>query len=37
LEEYLGKNWLKKQGSTIILTKEGKFFADLIASNLFID
>lgn len=37
INEYLAKNWIIKHESTLKLTKEGKFFADLIASNLFID
>jgi oxygen-independent coproporphyrinogen III oxidase len=35
--KYTQKKWLFSDGQNICLTKEGKFFADLIASDLFIE
>ncbi len=37
LKKYLDKNWITKNGETINLTQNGKYFADLIASDLFIE
>ena len=35
-DEYLSKNWLAFADEKLILTREGKLYADLIASELFI-
>ncbi|WP_017259501.1 radical SAM family heme chaperone HemW [Pedobacter arcticus] len=35
-EEYLDKNWLNSVENKLVLTREGKLYADLIASELFI-
>ncbi|TKC00216.1 radical SAM family heme chaperone HemW [Pedobacter cryophilus] len=35
-DEYLSKNWLAYADEKLILTQEGKLYADLIASELFI-
>ncbi|MFC5282288.1 radical SAM family heme chaperone HemW [Pedobacter alpinus] len=35
-DEYLAKNWLQLNNEKLVLTKEGKLYADLIASELFL-
>jgi oxygen-independent coproporphyrinogen III oxidase len=37
LNHYLAKNWIEITDKKIVLTTKGKFFADQIASNLFIE
>jgi oxygen-independent coproporphyrinogen III oxidase len=37
LNHYANKNWLEIKDKKIILTKNGKFFADQIAANLFME
>lgn len=36
LKPFLERNWLHRQGEKVILTAEGKLFADYIASELFL-
>jgi oxygen-independent coproporphyrinogen-3 oxidase len=36
-QEFIGKGWMKKEQNVLILTKEGRLFADGIASDLFFD
>ena len=35
--KYLENRWVKKEGNVFSLTREGKFFADRIASEIFAD
>ncbi|MOA25744.1 hypothetical protein D3C78_1464880 [compost metagenome] len=35
-EEYIDKQWLTKMNENLVLTKEGKLYADMIAGELFI-
>jgi oxygen-independent coproporphyrinogen-3 oxidase len=36
IKPFIEKNWLENQDSDLILTSDGKLFADHIASELFI-
>lgn len=36
LDEFMSKNWMKREGEIIKLTKNGKLMADYIASELFV-